>query len=195
MASRQDSSTESSSPKGTLATYLEKIQLTPEAIARLPAEERELLAKRDEAMVQVASLASLMREREKVARQIIVMLTAGTMHNFCEMAPVDGLTILELCSLLDEKGREKARAMVMQAKHEQTSAGGKQRWRNDPKTAAKKNAHNLWLERREGRHSNLRTNQQFARECMHRWKILRSEKSILNWCTQWEKEARLQPAS
>lgn len=67
----------------------------------------------------------------------------------------------------------------------------------DPVQAAKAQAFRFWQERRAGKHPRLRTNEQFAMECMRRWKALTSPKVILGWCTKWNKEARQQsqPAS
>ncbi|MGH3711011.1 MAG: hypothetical protein ACRDRQ_23560 [Pseudonocardiaceae bacterium] len=67
---------------------------------------------------------------------------------------------------------------------------------NDPRQLAKAEARNLWQERRAGKHPKLRTNEQFATECIRRWPVLRSSKVICGWCTKWNKEAKDQnPAS
>lgn len=60
----------------------------------------------------------------------------------------------------------------------------------DGKQAAKAEVKELWKERRAGKHLKLRTNEQFAMECMRRWPTLTSLKVILGWCTTWNKEAR-----
>lgn len=60
----------------------------------------------------------------------------------------------------------------------------------DPVQAAKAKAYKLWLERHAGKHPNLRTNEQFAMECMRRWPVLTSSKVITGWCTEWNKAAK-----
>jgi hypothetical protein len=67
----------------------------------------------------------------------------------------------------------------------------------DPRQAAKREAKKLWQERRAGKHPRLRTNSQFAIECMRRWPVLKSHDVITGWCTTWTKEAKQksQPAS
>ena len=64
-----------------------------------------------------------------------------------------------------------------------------------PKAKAKQMAFVLWRERFAGQHPKLRTNEQFAIECMRRWPVLTSAKVICNWCTDWTKAAKSQPAS
>jgi hypothetical protein len=64
------------------------------------------------------------------------------------------------------------------------------RWASDPKQAAKAEARNLWNERHAGKHPRLRTNEQFAIECMRRWPALRSAAVITGWCTAWTKAAK-----
>lgn len=80
---------------------------------------------------------------------------------------------------------------------ERAKAGAKAKLESDPKQAAKAEAHKLWQEQYDGKHPELRTNEQFAAECMRRWPKLTSAKVILGWCTQWNKEAKRksQPAS
>jgi len=66
------------------------------------------------------------------------------------------------------------------------------------KQAARVEAKKLWQERHAGKHPKLRTNEQFATECMRRWPVLTSAKVICGWCTVWAKEAKAknpQPAS
>jgi hypothetical protein len=65
------------------------------------------------------------------------------------------------------------------------------RLERDPKQAAKAQSRKLWHERRAGKHPSLRTNEQFAAECMRRWPILTSGKVILGWCTDWNKAAKV----
>jgi hypothetical protein len=65
----------------------------------------------------------------------------------------------------------------------------------DPKQAAKAEAFKLWQERHAGKHPKLRTNEQFAGECMDRWPVLTSVKVICGWCTDWTKAAKSQRAS
>lgn len=78
---------------------------------------------------------------------------------------------------------------------DERSMGGKRRAANDPKTSAKADAFELWKERCAGKHPKLRTNEQFAMECMRRWPALTSIKVICGWCTVWTKEAKSQSAS
>jgi hypothetical protein len=59
----------------------------------------------------------------------------------------------------------------------------------DPVQAAKVEAKTLWLERRNGMHRNLRTNDLFAAETVRRWPPLKIS-TVLKWCTTWEKEAK-----
>lgn len=66
----------------------------------------------------------------------------------------------------------------------------------DPKASAKAEALKLWQDRRAGKYPKLRTNEQFAMECMRRWPVLTSAKVICGWCTEWNKAAKKsQPAS
>ena len=195
MADPQDDSTGPSTQKGVMKSYLEKISLTPEARVLLPEGERELLVNRDKAVEHVASLAGFMKEKEEFARKIIVLLTEGTIEDFYNLPPVDGATVLELCASLDEPNREKAAVLAGKMRSEQARAGGQKRWANDKKTAAKAEAYVLWQERRKGNHPKLRTNEHFATECLRRWPVLTSSKTILGWCTEWEREAKSQSAS
>lgn len=68
--------------------------------------------------------------------------------------------------------------------------GAETKLARDPKQAAKAKAKKLWLERRAGRHPSLRTNEQFAIECMRLWPELTSLAVIAGWCTKWNKEAQ-----
>ena len=61
---------------------------------------------------------------------------------------------------------------------------------SDGKGAAKAEVKKLWLARHEGRHPNLRTNEQFATEAARRWPILSNLKVITGWCTEWNKEVK-----
>lgn len=74
---------------------------------------------------------------------------------------------------------------------------GRKAHANSAKSAAKAEALKLWNERRAGKHPKLRTNEQFATECMRRWPVLKSAKVVLGWCTTWNKQAsrKPQPAS
>lgn len=76
------------------------------------------------------------------------------------------------------------------ASAEERRMGGLARASKDPKQQAKADARRLWQERQEGRHPKLRTNAQFANECLDRWHVLTSQKVILRWCAEWNKEAR-----
>jgi hypothetical protein len=71
------------------------------------------------------------------------------------------------------------------------SENSAKRWASDPTQIAKAEARKLWNERHAGKHPKLRTNEQFAIECMHRWpEELTSAKVILGWCTEWNKAAK-----
>lgn len=72
----------------------------------------------------------------------------------------------------------------------QAMASAERKLAKDPKQAAKDEAKKLWLERRAGKHPDLRWNWQFAAECVRRWPVLTSPDTIKGWCTKWEKEAR-----
>jgi len=61
---------------------------------------------------------------------------------------------------------------------------------NDPKQIAKSKAFQLWKDRHVGKHPSLRTNEQFAMECLRQWPQLTSIKVILGWCTTWTKEEK-----
>ncbi len=65
----------------------------------------------------------------------------------------------------------------------------------DGKQAAKKKVEDLWLERHAGQHPKLRTNEQFAAEAMRQFPELTTAKTILGWCTKWNKEAKSRSAS
>lgn len=87
-----------------------------------------------------------------------------------------------------------ARDRLTKAKADRARGGDRKRELDrDGKQAAKTAAKELWLERRAGRHPKLATNEDFAREVMHRWPILTSAKVILGWCTRWERQARATP--
>lgn len=66
--------------------------------------------------------------------------------------------------------------------------------RQPGKKAAKARVKAFWLERRRGMHPRLQTNNDFAIECLRRGEEFKF-KTILGWCTQWEKEQRGIPAS
>ena len=76
---------------------------------------------------------------------------------------------------------------------ERAQLGGIARHLKAPQHAAKQKAFQFWLERRAGKHPKLRTNEQFAAECMRRWPVLTSAKVILGWCTEWNKQAKRKP--
>lgn len=77
---------------------------------------------------------------------------------------------------------------------EERSKAGKSRQEKDPvlraKAEAKAEAKKLWQERRDGKHPKLRTNEQFAIECMRHWPVLTSSQVICRWCAQWGKDAK-----
>lgn len=73
-------------------------------------------------------------------------------------------------------------------RRKELSEGGKARHANDPKAGAKAAALTLWKERRAGQHPKLRTNEQFAMECMRRWPELTSVAVITRWCTEWNRK-------
>ncbi|MGH8115559.1 MAG: hypothetical protein ACREPS_10985, partial [Rhodanobacteraceae bacterium] len=56
--------------------------------------------------------------------------------------------------------------------------------RETPKTRAKGAAHALFLERHEGKHPKLRTNEDFATECVKRWPELKQSTLTRKWCPQ-----------
>ena len=76
----------------------------------------------------------------------------------------------------------------------QARMGSIAKLKRDPSQLAKQEAFKLWSERRAGKHPKLRTNEQFATECMRQWPVLTSAKVILGWCAKWAKEARSPPA-
>lgn len=74
---------------------------------------------------------------------------------------------------------------------QQRKNGAARRLNNDPVQGAKAQAHELWRERYDGKHPKLRTNEQFAMECMRRWPDeLKSLKVILGWCANWNKQEK-----
>jgi len=85
-----------------------------------------------------------------------------------------GIWLARLVVLLDSARRRQGAASKMS---------------RDPVQAAKADAKKLWLERRAGKHPDLRRNWQFAAECVRRWPALTSPDTIKGWCTKWEKEA------
>lgn len=82
------------------------------------------------------------------------------------------------------------REMVALHKRGMARRGAVARLERSPKQVAKAEAKKLWKERHDGKHPKLRTNEQFATECMRRWPVLTSTKVILGWCTEWGKEVR-----
>lgn len=91
---------------------------------------------------------------------------------------------------IKQVSRETAAERARQSGREERQRGGWERAAKSPKTAAKADAFKLWKERREGKHPTLRTNEQFAMECMRRWPVLESNKTIVGWCTAWNKAAK-----
>jgi hypothetical protein len=89
------------------------------------------------------------------------------------------------------------REMVALHKRGMAKQGAMARLKHSPQQAAKAETFKLWQERHAGHHPELRTNEQFAAECMRRWPALTSAKVILGWCTDWNKQAKRksQPAS
>lgn len=186
MVGRKGNSTQSSAPKGALETYLEKIHLTPEARELLPDSERELLANRDKILEQAASIASFMAEREVVARKIIALMTEGTIENFYNLPPVDGMTILELCALLNESIIEKARDMARQMRAEQARTGAIAKLANDPVQAAKPAAHKLWMDWQSGR-TKHRSGAAFCRFVVEECPAITDPRTVERWCQEWRK--------
>lgn len=86
-----------------------------------------------------------------------------------------GLWLARLVVLLDSERRRR---------------GAMKKMKRDPVQAAKAQAFKLWQERRAGKHPKLRTNSQFAIECMRCWPILTSHDVITGWCTEWTKQAK-----
>jgi len=82
------------------------------------------------------------------------------------------------------------REMIALHKHGMAKRGAAARLERSPKQVAKAEAKKFWKDRHDGKHPKLRTNEQFAMECMRRWPALTSTKVILGWCTAWGKEAR-----
>lgn len=60
------------------------------------------------------------------------------------------------------------------------------------KAAAIDESRKLWLERENGRHSKLRTEDQFAMEVARRWPIIASISAIKKRSTEWRKELKQQ---
>lgn len=77
--------------------------------------------------------------------------------------------------------------MVVLLDSDRKRRGAINKMKQDPVQAAKAGSFKLWQERRAGRHPGLRTNEQFASECMRRWPALTNAKVILGWCTDWHK--------
>ena len=92
--------------------------------------------------------------------------------------------------LTDQIHRETQAQFAKEFLRDERSIGGRRRAAKDPRSIAKQGAFALWQERRAGRHPKLRTNEQFATECMRRWPDLTSAKVILGWCTLWNRQAR-----
>lgn len=88
--------------------------------------------------------------------------------------PDTAATAKMLATMRSTQAREAAAAMLARS----------------PIQAAKTEAFKLWQERYAGQHPRLRTNEQFATECMRRWPVLTSSKVITGWCTQWNKQSR-----
>jgi len=81
---------------------------------------------------------------------------------------------------------------------ERARTAGLAKLAKDPKQKAKAEVEKLWLERHCGKHKKLRTNEQFAAECLRRWPVLTSSKVICGWCTTLTasvKSKKAQPAS
>lgn len=186
MADRQDESTKPSAPKGAVETYLEKIRLTPKERALLRNSERELLANRDKAIEQVASLVDFMKEREAVARRIIGLMEEGTVENFYNLPLVDGPTILELCVLLNESSIEKAKGLAAQMQSEQARAGARARLAKNPVQAAKPDAYKLWLDWQE-RRALHKSAAAFHRYVIDQLPIITDTKTVERWCREWKK--------
>ena len=157
-------------------------------------------------------------ERESVKNAIRAVENGGLLQLAQATRPLSTLTRAELEDALlhavrfafDQFEGFTALAKLVDMDHLQSKAaemhkrlatmGATARLRNDHdgKQAAKVEAFKLWQARRAGRHPKLRRNEDFASECQRRWPVLTSVKSILGWCSRWEKEARRkesQPAS
>ncbi|MFP7721408.1 hypothetical protein [Lysobacter sp. A3-1-A15] len=80
------------------------------------------------------------------------------------------------------------------SRHEEARSRGSQKHVKNPeaaaKAAAKHEAKAFWLEREQGQHPKLRTEEQFAMEVIRRWPVLTSIGNVKAWSTAWRKEAR-----
>ena len=89
----------------------------------------------------------------------------------------------------------KAERLPARARSNTAKAAAAAKLARDPKQAVKVEVFAMWQERHAGKHPRLRTNEQFATECMHRWPSLASVKVICGWCTEWTRAAKSQRAS
>ena len=119
----------------------------------LPADWRETLSNvilkeasklRQEELNQLPQIAesalSLSRKIEDSygeAKKLISMLDACNMRNFFELRPIDGLTLLAVMALLDEKSQERARTMCGHARSENARAAAHARHRQPGGSVAK----------------------------------------------------------
>lgn len=85
----------------------------------------------------------------------------------------------------------------MQRQSDERRAGATVKLANDKVHALKDDVHKFWLEYRAGRYRNrgLLKNDDFSRECVKRWSVLKQSTIERKWIPQWEKEARAHPAS
>lgn len=143
------------------------------------------------------------KELDKLSHEHLAQLAAAA---FCESMRLKGIFANFLhCMYHEEKDHSSSVAQKdlririqdevirIQPQHfasQRASMAALARLSNDPKQLAKAAAHILWKERRAGMHPKLRTNEQFATECMLRWPVLTSSKVICSWCSAWNKEAR-----
>jgi hypothetical protein len=115
-----------------------------ETLSNVILKEASKLRLRQEELNQLPQIAegalSLSRKIEESygeAEKLIGMLDACNMRNFFELRPIDGLTLLAVMALLDEKSQERARTMCGHARSENARAAAHARHRQPGGSVAK----------------------------------------------------------
>lgn len=179
----------------TAGTYAALVDPDSESIGH---ELNELLAEADARVVpcltkspeecRLEALVAVVREKTREEDLKAFRTVLRRYRRTCDLAA--SMDIGSLASIVSKTVLE-----IRRLQRRQTAAKGGLAQRPSMREV-KKQVKALWLERRAGKHPKLRTNEQFAMECMRRWENdLKNIKTILGWCTRWKNELKEIPAS
>ncbi len=173
------------------------IELTGEISGKV-----ELTREDFEALAKVLNKQSIMSRIQRLREHAQLVFTADELHSLAIEKGAGSRDIDDDWELRARVAEAELAAMYFHAeglpartrsKTAKTAAAAK--LVKDPKQTVKGEAFLLWQERHAGQHPKLRTNEQFALECMRRWPTLTSAKVICGWCTKWTRDAKSQRAS